>query len=316
MQAERSATPPGLRLRGWLVRGTAAALAAVCLTLIATAPASATTLERIKEAGRIRFGYFADARPFSERGSAGAPEGYAITLCQKIADQVKAQLALPTLAVDWVPVTTNRLTEVESGNIDLLCAPTVPTLTRRQTVSFSIPIFPGGIRAVLRADAAAALRNALAETPITRPVWRGSPAVRLLEKKTFAVVPGTTTEKWLAQQLALFHIDSKVVDVPNYRTALQQLIDRKIDVFFGDRAVVLGAMNSTERKNLVITDRLLTHEPYAFALARNDANFRLLVDGTLSEIYASDDFGKLYGRWFGQLDANTRAFFVWNTIQK
>lgn len=312
MQGVRSLFPQALR--AWLARAASTALVAMCLTLMASAPAAAATLERIKESGRIRFGYFADALPFSDRTQSGAPEGYAVTLCQKIAEQVKAQLALSELAVDWVPVTTDRLAEVRQGNIDLLCAPTAQTLGRRQEVAFSIPIFPGGVRAVMRNDAAAALREALAETPVTRPVWRGSPAVKLLQKKTFAVVAGTTSENWLAQGLDKLNIEAKTVTVPDYRAGLQQLLERKIDVFFGDRAVVLRAMTGEERKNLTVFDRLLTHEPYSFALARDDDDFRLLVDKALSQAYASPQFGDLYARWCGELDDGTRAFFVWTTV--
>jgi polar amino acid transport system substrate-binding protein len=134
-------------------------------------------LDRIKESGHIKLGYLVDARPFSFRNETGVADGYAVTLCQQVAEQVKKQLALPQLTVDWVPVTLDsRLREVQQGGIDLLCTPTSVTLTRRQEVSFSIPVFAGGNRAVLRADAPAALREALAETPSTKPVWRGSPA--------------------------------------------------------------------------------------------------------------------------------------------
>ena len=77
-------------------------------------PASAATLDRIRESGSIKLGYLADARPFSFRNEAGAAEGYAVTLCQQVADQVKKGLALPSLSVEWVPVTPdNRLSDVQ-----------------------------------------------------------------------------------------------------------------------------------------------------------------------------------------------------------
>ena len=111
----------------------------------AAVPAAAATLDRIRESGSIKLGYLADARPFSYRNEAGAAEGYAVALCQQVADQVKKGLALPSLRVDWVPVTPDdRLSDVQQGNVDLLCAPTSATLARRQDVSFSIPIFAGG----------------------------------------------------------------------------------------------------------------------------------------------------------------------------
>jgi len=290
------------------------AFAVVCIALATALPASAATLERIRETGRIKLGYFADAPPFSSRSEGGTPEGYAIALCQQIAEQAKTQLALPGMTVEWVPVTLDsRLREVQQGGIDLLCAPTSVTLTRRQEVSFSIPIFAAGNRVVVRADAPVVLRQALAEAPSMRPVWRGQPAAKVLEGTSFAVVSGTTTEKWLEGRRAAFQVDASIVPVPDYRTGLQQLYDRKVNVFVGDRALVLGAMDDSARRDLVVLDRLLTAEPGALALARGDEDFRLLVDSALSQLYGSSGFPELYKTWFGEFDENTRSFFLWNT---
>jgi ABC-type amino acid transport substrate-binding protein len=281
----------------------------------AALPASAATLDRIQETGRIKLGYMADAQPFTSRNEAGTAEGYSVALCQQVVEQVKSQLGRSDLAVEWVPVTIgNMMSQVKQGDIDLLCRPITATFARRADVAFSIPVFAGGVRAVLRNDAAAALRDALSGTPSGNAIWRGSPAATVLGQKSFAVVSGTTTESWLAGKIMSFQIDSKIVPVADYRTALQDLLDRKVDVVFGDRALVLGAMDSSMSENLTILPRLLTHEPLAFALARNDDDFRLLVDRALSDSYASAGFADLYATWCGEFDDSTRAFFQWNTM--
>ena len=46
-------------------------------------------------------------------------------------------------------------------------------------------------------------------------------------------------------------------------------------------------MGDKQRGELVILDRLFTNEPAALALARGDEDFRLLVDRSLSQFYAS-----------------------------
>jgi ABC-type amino acid transport substrate-binding protein len=278
-------------------------------------PALAATLERIKETGHIKLGYLVDARPFTYRNEAGTADGYSVALCQRIAEQIKTQLALTELTVDWVPVTMDsRLREVQQGNIDLLCTPTSVTLTRRQEAAFSIPVFGGGNRAVVHADALATFRAALAENPDTKPLWRGSPASRVLKGATLAVASGTTTQTWLQSERAKLQVDAKITPVADYRTGLQQVLDRKADVFFGDRTLILGAMDDAARKNLVILDRQFTHELAALALARGDEEFRLTVDRALSQLYASPDFRQLYETWCGLFDDNARTFFLWNTI--
>lgn len=314
MQVERSTVSHGHSAS--LARRASAVFAVLGVALAMAMPATAATLERIKEAGRIKLGYLADARPFTYRDDAtGSVDGYAAALCQRVVDEVKTQLALPQLSVEWVPVTLDsRLRDVQDGNIDLLCTPMSVTAQRRQQVAFSIPVFGGGNRAVVRADAVPRMRAALAEDPDPRPVWRGSPASRVLKGTTMAVVAGTTSEKWLETQRALLLVDAKIVTVPDYRTGLQQVRDRKADVFFGERTVVLGAMDAAARKDLVVLDRMFTHETVAFALARGDDDFRLTVDRALSHLYPSPDFRQLYAKWYGAFDDNARTFFLWNTL--
>jgi polar amino acid transport system substrate-binding protein len=166
----------------------------------------------------------------------------------------------------------------------------------------------------VRKDAPSALRDALAEERPQRPVWRGSPAAKLLEDTTFAVVSGTSSENWLRERRATLQIDAQIVPVPDYRTALQLLLDRKVDVVFGERSLVLGAMNYTEYEQLTILDRLFTHELAALALARGDEDFRLLVDASLSRLYATREFAARFAQLGGPLDGKTREFFLWNTL--
>jgi len=286
-------------------------LAASTLPFAATVPAFAGTLDRIKEASKITLGYRTDARPFSFDDS-GAPAGYSVALCQKIADQVKTELGLSTLASQWVPVTlADSFSAVQQGKIDLLCGADTVTLSRRKEVSFSIPIFPSGMGALLRADAPAALRQILAEgQPPSRPVWRGSPARTLLENKTFTVVTGTTGPAWLADRIDAFQISATVAPVDSYDAGIKRILDRSSDVFFGDRAILLEtARRSSSASNLVVLDRLFTYEPLALALARSDDEFRLIVDKGLSELFASKGFDDLYLKWFGEPDQSARTFF-------
>ncbi len=292
-----------------------AIFAAFCVALAAL-PATAQTIDRVKAAGRINLGYLPDALPFTVRTAAGgAPEGYSVELCKQIVDRLKTRLSAPQLAVQWVPVTAdNRLREVQQGRVDLLCSPTSVTIARRQEVAFSIPVFASGNRAVVRADAPPALRQAFSDGPNARPVWRGSPAAKVLEKLKFAVVAGTTTENWLKARRTSLNVDAEIETVPDYRAGLAKVLNHEVDVFFGERTLVLGAMDDAARANLVILDRLFTHESGGLALARGDDDFRTAVDAALSEIYASTGFQNLYAQWFGAFDERTRTFVEWNTL--
>jgi polar amino acid transport system substrate-binding protein len=241
-----------------------------------------------------------------------------VSLCKNIANDLKTALALPGLTVDWIAINNDeRLTSVAKGKIDLLCAPMSVTLGRRQQVSFSIPIFAGGNRAAVRGDAPAALRTALSETRPQRAVWRGTPAAQVLESTKLAVVAGTTAEAWLNARAKSLQVDARIVRIPDYHEALRALAAAEVDVVFGDRVVMLGALQEFDdkvRANTVILDRMFTNELAGLPLEHGDDDFRTLVDRSLSKTYASPEFAALYSKWCGEFDERARTFFVWNTL--
>jgi polar amino acid transport system substrate-binding protein len=280
----------------------------------AGAASAGATLERIRDTGHIRFAYLPGGKPFTSPGSGGTPEGYGVELCTRVAERVKAQLGLPQLAVDWIEVRAdNVLGTVAGGNADLLCTPSNATLDRRKTLSYSLPVFAGGVRAVVRSDAPMSLRNVLEEQPSQRNVWRGSPALHMIEQTRFATVAGTSSEKLLASKVKGFKLNTATVSVPDYASGIRFLMERKIDVFLAERDVVLAALDDKSRAQVVVLDRQITHEPLALAMPRGDEDFRLQVDTALSTTYGSPEFSAMYVRYFHKLDDATRNFFAWVT---
>ncbi len=305
--------PTGSRGRWYCGKGAPYALAALVslfALLAATLPVSAGTLDQIKGSGKLRLGYRSDARPFSFRDESGNAAGYSAALCQRIAEQVKAEVGLPALGVEWVPVTLEgRFQDVQQDRVDLLCGADTETLARRKDVSFSIPIFPGGIGAMLRADAPRGLRDALLGRPLSHPLWRGSPA-EVLNQRTFSVVKGTTGEKWLAGRLDTFRITATVAPVDSYEAGIRRVLDRSSDVFFGDRAILLdAATRSSSASDLMVLDRYFTYEPVALALARNNDDLRAVADRTLSRLFGTKEFRGVYAKWFGQPNEEALTFF-------
>jgi ABC-type amino acid transport substrate-binding protein len=269
---------------------------------------AAGTLDRVRQTGKLTLGYNADARPFSYRDESGNAAGFAVALCQKIAEQVKAELTGKDITVEWVPV--SGLSEVQQGKVDLLCAPQSVTLTKRKEVAFSIPIFPGGVGALVRADSSRRLRAVLLEGPAARqPIWRASPA-KFLEQQTFSVIAGTTAQKWLAGRMDEFQISANVVTVDDYDAGIKQLLNRNANVFFGDRtALTEFAKRSPAARHLLVLDRTFSPEPIALALKRGDEDFRLVVDRALSRVFSSAGIGALYEQWLGKPEKDALAFF-------
>ncbi|PDT32104.1 amino acid ABC transporter substrate-binding protein [Rhizobium sp. L9] len=290
---------------------TASVLAATALFALST-PTQAQTLDRVRTSSALKLGYDPDARPFSFNGEQGRPDGFAVALCNKIADSLRAQLNLPKLDVEWVSLSGDVKTRaVESGTADIVCGAEPVTLTRRQQVSFSIPIFPSGTGALLSASSPLALREVLQYgEPSTRPVWRGSPARTILEHKTFSSIAGTTSEGWLSDRIKTFQLAATAAPVDNYQQGIERVVDGSSAVLFGDMPILMdAAARSDNSGNLIVLQRHFTYEPLGLELARGDEDFRLAVDRALSQAYAGPDFRTFFTTWFGPPDEATVTFF-------
>jgi len=271
---------------------------------LANVPLHAGALERIKDTGHIKLGYLADARPFSFKNEKGAPDGYTVRLCERIAASIAEQLALPGLTADWIAVDADdRVHAVRKGEIDLLCTPTNVTPERREDVSFSIPVFASGNRAAVRADAPATLRDGGGRRV----------AVVQLDMQCAALRPNGNR---LIQAPVL---ETQIVELSSYRKGMERLLAGKLDVMFGDRSLMVSAlaeMDANARRQVLILDRPFTDETAALPLQRGDADFQRRVDRALSEVYSSAEFPPIYATWIGELDDQTRAFFTSNAIAR
>jgi glutamate/aspartate transport system substrate-binding protein len=74
----------------------------------------------------------------------------------------------------------------------------------------------------------------------------------------------------------------------------------KVDGFAADRTTLIGLMSASQR-SFSLLDEDFSIEPYAFALARGDSDFRLAVDRVLARLYRTGEFRVIYDRWLGKL---------------
>ena len=116
------------------------------------ASAESPVLDRIKEKGAITFAYREGAAPFSFKNRDGRIRGYSVDLCVRVAMAVQRALAMKELRIEWLPVNAaRRFYAVASGEADAECGTTTITLTRMETVEFSLPIFVDGGGVLVRA---------------------------------------------------------------------------------------------------------------------------------------------------------------------
>lgn len=239
---------------------------------------SSGPLERIKQNAEIRLAYRTDAAPFSYKEN-DKPAGYSVNLCLEVAAALQRELELPNLAATFVQVTAdNRFDAITQGQADLLCEATTATLSRRETMDFSIPTFMSGASLVIQPN--------------------GPSSMDALAGKKIGVLSGTTTQDILEATLREQNIAADVVVVKTHDEGFELLEKGEISAYFGDRTILQDHLRrSGAATKLLLADSYLTIEPYALAMPI-DHDFRLAVDRALSRLFRGGGMIKVFRKSF------------------
>jgi ABC-type amino acid transport substrate-binding protein len=244
-----------------------------------------STLDKIKTTKTLSMGYRESSFPFSYIGEDKRPTGYSIDLCSRVAAGIQQQLSLTDLAVKWVVVTPeNRLAMVANGTVDLECGSTTNTLSRQEQVDFSFMTFVDGGSLLVGSNANIDRLSDLAG-------------------KRIAVVPGTTTEKVMAEALQKANLTVQMIKVKEHADGIGALENGTADAYASDRVILIGlAMTSKDPTKWAIADQYFSYEPYGLILRRGDPDFRLAVNRVLARLYRSGEIIPVYERWFGSFE--------------
>ena len=279
-------------------------LSILFLTVLLTSPVVGqqpqSTLEKIKTTKTITMGYRESSFPFSFIGEDKKPAGYSVDLCTRIAAGVQRQLGLSDLSIKWLAVTPeNRITMVANGTVDLECGSTTNTLSRQEQVDFSSMTFVDGGSLLVRTDARIDRLSDIAG-------------------KRVAVVPGTTTEKVMAEALKKANLTVQMINVKEHAEGIAALEKGTVDAYASDRVILIGlAMKSKDPTKLAIADQYFSYEPYGLMLRRGDADFRLTVNRVLARLYRSGEIVQVYERWFGSFERTSnllQAMFLLHSL--
>lgn len=264
----------------------AAGLFMVMLLVNATTSAQELngTLKRIADSGEFKIGYVPDATPMSFIDSKGDPSGYSIALCKSVAKAVQKATGLDKMEITYIPLVLpeERLAAVEKGLVDIECGASTVTLSRRERVDFSLMTFITG-GAIL----------SLSESPI--------PSISNVEKKTIAVIDGTTTHATLRKLSEVNEYAFTLRMIKTHDQGMQLLNDKKVDGYATDRAMIIGqVLVAGNAERYTISSDVFSFEPYALMLQRGDTDFRLVVDRALASLYRNARIRRIYHTWFGR----------------
>ena len=249
--------------------------------LAAPALAQEGTLKKIKDSGSITIGHRDASIPFSYYDDRQQPVGYAVDLCLRIVDAVKAELKMPKIDVKYQLVTSaNRIPLMANGTIDLECGSTTNNLARQEQVWFTITHFVTANRWI--AKKSANIRS-LAD----------------LKGKTIVSTAGTTNIKQITEINGQQNLGMNIISANGHAEAFQMVETGRAVAFVMDDILLYSlAAQSRSPGDYAISSVALSVEPYGIMLRKGDAAFKKVVNAAMTTLYKSGQLGPIYEKWF------------------
>ena len=258
---------------------------AICMislaALVSFSAAAQDTLGKIKSSGTITLGHRDASLPLSYYDDKQQPIGYAMDLCMKIVDAVKAELKMPKIEVKYQLVTSaNRIPLMANGTIDLECGSTTNNIARQEQVWFTITHF------------------------VTANRWASKKSSKLktladLKGKTIVSTAGSTNIKQITEINAAQNLGMNIISANGHPEAFQMVETGRAVAFVMDDIILAGLVaQSRSPADYEISSVALSVEPYGIMLRKDDKAFKAVVDKAMTDIYKSGQINAIYSKWF------------------
>ena len=261
-----------------------AAIAALGLAGGAHAQERTGTLKKIADTKTITLGVRDSSVPFSYLDDNQKSVGYAIDICMKVVDAIKADLKMPDLIVVTQAVTSStRIPLIANGTIDLECGSTTNNAEREKQVAFSNTYF-------LTASKFVAKKSAHLLT------------IDSLKGKSVVSTSGTTNIVQLNKANTDRSLGLNVLAGKDHAESFLLVETGRAAAFVMDDVLLASlAASAKDPSAYAISDDAFSQpEPYSIMMRRDDAPFKAVVDGATAALYRSPAGPALYAKWFTQ----------------
>lgn len=259
-----------------------AAIAAATLLVAPVHAAELTgTLKKIKDTGVIKIGHRDASVPLSYLDDKQKPIGYAMDICMKVVDKVKAELKMPKLKVEYVPVTSQtRIPILTGGNIDLECGSTTNSVERQKQVAFAPTYFMTGTKIIVKKSS-------------------GIKGYDDLKGKTVVFTQGTTNERAMKAYNDEKKLGINFIPAKDHAESFLAVETGRAAAFPMDDVLLYGLKAGARNPNdYAVLGEFLSDDPYAIMLRKDDPDFKKVVDSAVAGLYKSGEINKIYTKWF------------------
>ncbi|MET0518395.1 MAG: amino acid ABC transporter substrate-binding protein [Burkholderiaceae bacterium] len=243
--------------------------------------AAGPTLERIRSSGHIVLAHRESSLPFSYIDAQRKPQGYALELCQHLAEAIRKQLQLKSLAVDYLLVTpAERIPAIVEGRADLECGSTTNNAERRAKAAFTVPHYISGARYLVRADS-------------------GIKELGDFNGRKIVSTKGTTSLSAINAANRDRLIGVQVLEAPDHARAFEMVEKGEADGFVMDDVLLYGLIAASKNpKGYAVVGKFLTIEPLSVMMSKDDAELKRIVDAEMARLVTSREAYAIYEHWF------------------
>ena len=257
-------------------------LIALAVTLAISSLTQADTLAKVKASGSVTMGVRDSSGALSYTLGDGKYTGYHVEVCQAILADLEKAVG-KKIEIKYQSVTSqNRIPLVQNGTVDIECGSTTNNATRQKDVSFAHTTFVEEVRIAVKANS-------------------GITSIAQLNGKNVATTTGTTSVQTLRKNERATGVDFKEVFGKDHSESFLLLESGRADAFVMDGSILAGnialAKNPADFK---IVGEVLSVEPIAIMMRKDDPAFKKLADETIAGLAKSGALAKLYDKWFMQ----------------
>jgi glutamate/aspartate transport system substrate-binding protein len=238
------------------------------------------TIAKVRASGYATMGVRDSSGALSYTLGEGKYAGYHIEICQRILANLEKAVGRK-IEVRYQPVTSqNRIPLVQNGTVDIECGSTTNTAARQKDVAFALTTYVDEVRIAVKASS-------------------GITSLAQLNGKNVATTTGTTSVQLLRKHERVDGLDFNEVFGKDHADSFLLLESGRADAFVMDSQILAGNIaTSRSPADYRIVGEVISVEPIAIMLHRDDPAFKKLADDTIRDLIRTGELARLYNKWF------------------
>ncbi|MBU3545472.1 amino acid ABC transporter substrate-binding protein [Polynucleobacter sp. MWH-Mekk-B1] len=258
-----------------------AVLAIVSILASSSVYASSATMDKIKSTGAVTMGVRESSIPMSYTTGDSRFDGYHVEICRMILADIKDKLGMSAIRINYQPVTSqNRVPLVQNGTVDIECGTTTNNVARAKDVGFANTLYVEEVRIAVKANS-------------------GITSISQLAGKKVATTTGTTSVQLLRKHEKANGVNFDEVFGKDHADSFLLLESGRADAFVMDGSILAGNIaNSKNPKDYKIVGEVLSTEPIAIMVRKDDPEFKVAVNAAIAKIVANGKMPGLWNKWF------------------